>query len=419
MSEVPLDRAIRLTRVTPRVRFRDELLTTNYRRRRAARRLPPEAMSPLSRRDAVAAAALLHLLRSPESPPVSRPRGRARARARRWMARALLLSPAVAIVASDALRRGSWLAHMRGARRPRVPRVARDDVRVLGGPRLRRRRGARGRGAWSARAVLVVARDPRRRRAALYVRSLPGVPEPSGGPRRHVDDAERRAAALDGSRHVRARDRSRRRSSRRSCRGSITRLAPARGEGRRLVARPGARRRARHGVLRSGARRERGRDARRPLLRRDGTARARPLGAQRDRRASPPRSADADPGAGASRRTPKRPRDVLLVLTESVRASSTCVAYTPDCPFTPFSNAAAPNRLPLGQMRAVDSTTAISLAVLWSGLAPTESRAALHSAPLLWEYAHAAGSTPPTGPRKISSSATRASGSAACRSRSR
>jgi glucan phosphoethanolaminetransferase (alkaline phosphatase superfamily) len=89
--------------------------------------------------------------------------------------------------------------------------------------------------------------------------------------------------------------------------------------------------------------------------------------------------------------TPKRPRDVLLVLTESVRASSTCVAYTPDCPFTPFSNAAAPNRLPLGQMRAIDSTTAISLAVLWSGLAPTESRAALHSAPLLWEYAHAAG----------------------------
>ena len=42
-------------------------------------------------------------------------------------------------------------------------------------------------------------------------------------------------------------------------------------------------------------------------------------------------------------------------------------------------------------MRAVDSTTAISLAVMWSGLAPTESRTALHSAPLLWEYAHAAG----------------------------
>jgi hypothetical protein len=42
-------------------------------------------------------------------------------------------------------------------------------------------------------------------------------------------------------------------------------------------------------------------------------------------------------------------------------------------------------------MRAVDSTTAISLSVLWSGLAPTESRVALHTTPLLWEYARAAG----------------------------
>ena len=101
-----------------------------------------------------------------------------------------------------------------------------------------------------------------------------------------------------------------------------------------------------------------------------------------------PRSPVAVPPLHAA---PKVTRSVLLLLTESVRASSTCVAYTPDCPWTPFSNAAVPNRLPLGQMRAIDSTTAISLAVMWSGLAPTESRAALHSAPLLWEYAHAAG----------------------------
>jgi arylsulfatase A-like enzyme len=59
--------------------------------------------------------------------------------------------------------------------------------------------------------------------------------------------------------------------------------------------------------------------------------------------------------------------------------------------YTPFSNAAAPNRIPLRQMRALDSTTAISLAIVWSGLSPTESRAELHSAPLIWEYAHAAG----------------------------
>ncbi len=87
---------------------------------------------------------------------------------------------------------------------------------------------------------------------------------------------------------------------------------------------------------------------------------------------------------------PAAKRNVLVVLTESVRAMSTCVAYDPHCVYTPFSNAAAPNRIPLTQMRALDSTTAISLSILFSGLRPEESRAALHSAPLLWEYAHAA-----------------------------
>jgi len=88
---------------------------------------------------------------------------------------------------------------------------------------------------------------------------------------------------------------------------------------------------------------------------------------------------------------PARPRNVLFVLTESVRAASTCVSYDPDCHTTPFSNAAAPGRLPFTQMRAVDSTTAISLGVMWSGIAPYASREALHSAPLVWEYANAAG----------------------------
>jgi glucan phosphoethanolaminetransferase (alkaline phosphatase superfamily) len=85
------------------------------------------------------------------------------------------------------------------------------------------------------------------------------------------------------------------------------------------------------------------------------------------------------------------PRNVVLVITESVRGMSTCIDYAPDCRFTPFSNEAAPKRIGLRQMRALDSTTAISLAVMWNGLLPTESRKALHEAPLLWEYAHAAG----------------------------
>ncbi len=85
------------------------------------------------------------------------------------------------------------------------------------------------------------------------------------------------------------------------------------------------------------------------------------------------------------------PRNVVFVITESVRAQSTCVAYDPHCKWTPFSNAATPDRIGLTQMRALDSTTAISLAIMWGGLAPTSPRAALHSAPLLWEYAKAAG----------------------------
>ncbi|WP_437781988.1 sulfatase-like hydrolase/transferase [Sorangium sp. So ce1097] len=89
---------------------------------------------------------------------------------------------------------------------------------------------------------------------------------------------------------------------------------------------------------------------------------------------------------------PARPRNVLLILQESQRADVTCVAYDPACDrATPFSNAAAPGRMPLLQMRAHDSTTAISISNLWSGVSPTESQEVLGSAPLLWHYAHAAG----------------------------
>lgn len=89
---------------------------------------------------------------------------------------------------------------------------------------------------------------------------------------------------------------------------------------------------------------------------------------------------------------PARSRNVLLVLEESQRADVTCVEHDPDCDLaTPHSNAVVPNRMPLLQMRANASTTAISISNIWSGVRPTESRALLHSVPLLWDYAHAAG----------------------------
>jgi glucan phosphoethanolaminetransferase (alkaline phosphatase superfamily) len=92
---------------------------------------------------------------------------------------------------------------------------------------------------------------------------------------------------------------------------------------------------------------------------------------------------------GIATRGPRR--SVLFVVTESVRGTDACSVPTPDCATTPFTNALLPQRYGLSQMRALDSTTAVSVAVLWSGLPPTASRRALHEAPLLWEYAHAAG----------------------------
>ncbi|WP_394826653.1 sulfatase-like hydrolase/transferase [Pendulispora albinea] len=84
-------------------------------------------------------------------------------------------------------------------------------------------------------------------------------------------------------------------------------------------------------------------------------------------------------------------RNVLLVLTESVRAMSVCLRpQDSNCLVTPFSHAQAPHRIAMTQMRSVDSTTAISLSVMWSGVGQDESRKTLHSAPLLWEYLHAA-----------------------------
>jgi membrane-anchored protein YejM (alkaline phosphatase superfamily) len=108
-------------------------------------------------------------------------------------------------------------------------------------------------------------------------------------------------------------------------------------------------------------------------------------------------------GAGARapvRRTPALPamsasppiaRNVLLVLTESVRFDSVCVEHSEDCKLTPFTNRAAPSRLPLLEVRSSASSTAISAGVIWSGLLPTEMTDAIRSAPMVFDYAHAAG----------------------------
>ncbi len=90
---------------------------------------------------------------------------------------------------------------------------------------------------------------------------------------------------------------------------------------------------------------------------------------------------------------PSLPRNVLFILTESVRADVGCPSFREECPAMPFTNRAAPKRLPLAELRSNAATTAIELAVLWSGLEPNAGREPLHSAPVLFDFAHAAGLT--------------------------
>jgi glucan phosphoethanolaminetransferase (alkaline phosphatase superfamily) len=103
-----------------------------------------------------------------------------------------------------------------------------------------------------------------------------------------------------------------------------------------------------------------------------------------------PRSRAARPVAPISARPPLS-RNVLLILTESQRADAACSAYDPDCGLTPYTNRLLPNRHPLLQLRALDSTTAVSLAVLLAGVGPHETREVMHTWPLLFDYARAAG----------------------------
>jgi hypothetical protein len=91
---------------------------------------------------------------------------------------------------------------------------------------------------------------------------------------------------------------------------------------------------------------------------------------------------------------PARARNVLLFVDESVRGEDLCSTARPDdadCPRNPFTNRLLPQRHGFTQMRALDSTTALSMVTMLSGRSPAAPRELLLSAPLLPEYAHAAG----------------------------
>ncbi len=86
------------------------------------------------------------------------------------------------------------------------------------------------------------------------------------------------------------------------------------------------------------------------------------------------------------------PRNVILILQESVREDVVCSEYEPECRRAGRAvNAVLPDRLGLLKMRSVASSTVISMSVLLSGLAPTESFETLHTTPYLFGFARAAG----------------------------
>jgi glucan phosphoethanolaminetransferase (alkaline phosphatase superfamily) len=93
----------------------------------------------------------------------------------------------------------------------------------------------------------------------------------------------------------------------------------------------------------------------------------------------------------ALRARPARPRSVLLIVDESVRAAEICSVPGRRCAAAPAVDALLPDRFGFTAMRALDSTTTLSIAALMTGLSPAERRERLLTAPMLPEFAHAAG----------------------------
>jgi glucan phosphoethanolaminetransferase (alkaline phosphatase superfamily) len=87
---------------------------------------------------------------------------------------------------------------------------------------------------------------------------------------------------------------------------------------------------------------------------------------------------------------PERRPNVLLIVTESVRADAMCSAPPPACNAR-FLDEVAADRLPLGRLTSQSSGTFTSCVILWTGLGPEADFATMHKAPVLWEIAGALG----------------------------
>jgi hypothetical protein len=82
--------------------------------------------------------------------------------------------------------------------------------------------------------------------------------------------------------------------------------------------------------------------------------------------------------------------NVLVILSESVRADALCSAPSPGCP-APFLDAVLPERVAIGKLTSQSSGTFSACMVLWTGMPPSVDFQTAHRAPVLWEIAKAVG----------------------------
>jgi hypothetical protein len=82
--------------------------------------------------------------------------------------------------------------------------------------------------------------------------------------------------------------------------------------------------------------------------------------------------------------------NVLIILSESVRADAFCSEPPPRCQ-APFLDEVAKDRVALGRLTSQSSGTFSACMVLWTGMPPSVDFQTAHRAPVLWEIAKAAG----------------------------
>ena len=302
----------------------------------------------------------------------------ARHRARLLAARALAASPSRRASGSTTSAR-RWRAPASGAARSGSPRASCTEA--LGAPRgLRRVR----------RALRVPPRG------LLLRRAVPLLPR-----LRRVHGARHRAARHRAARHARGLARGVGRA--RSCSWWSSASPRRRSSSLRLEAPRGGCQPATH---RAAA----GRASRSPATASGSTsssrARSRPRRPTRaSSTASPTRCATAVTGKGWVRQgislrepaplpplaVPAHRPNVLLVITESVRADAICSAPLARAARRASSTPSPPDRIPLGRLTTQSSGTFTSCVMLWTGLAPDADFTTMHHAPVLWEVARAVG----------------------------